>query len=193
MPRGHKLDQPLIVEDDVVERRDDGTAYTRTVRRETTRREEFLRLLRLGTFVKTAANLVGLGESTVHRWRNQGSKARSGKLKVFAEQVALAISEGELKDTQRIKALAVREGDARTLFRMLQVRHPHWRMPKEHEITVSGSGTGPAPAMVLNVTKLDVEQLKALGGVDLDELGGDLRLPTDDRRSDQQLDTEDPD
>ncbi len=152
----------------------------RTVTRTMTRRERLMDLLRQGVFIKTAAQLISIGESTIHEWRAKGGKAKSGQFRQFVDEFDKAIAEGELLDTRRVKALAIREGDAKTLLKMMQIRHKHWRIPKELGVTLTGD-LGVSADAVLQVAGMTPEQLNALAGVDLDDLGG-LHLPTDDRR-----------
>ena len=178
MARVHKMDQPLTVEDLESYSGLDGSPRARKVRRETTRRARFLELMREGVFLSTAAALVGLGESTVREWRSKGEKARSGRFKDFADDVNEARADGELRRQRAVTAVAVNEGDARTLLKMMQICYPHWRIPKELDVKVTGDGS--PVGVVLQVAGMTTEQLDALAGVDLDDLGG-LRLPTDGR------------
>jgi hypothetical protein len=190
MPRVHKMDQVILVEETQSYTDSGGTRRQRKVTREVTRRERFLELMGEGTFITTGAALVGLGESTIHEWRRKGEKARSGRYRDFATDLHRARAEGELRRQRACTAVAVGEGDARTLLKMMQICYPHWRIPKEHQITVDA--TGPAVETVRQVSKMTPEQLEVLVAVDLDELDG-LRLPTDDPRDRPTTDTEEPD
>jgi hypothetical protein len=146
-------------------------------KRQLTRREAVLELIRQGCTHRVAALRAGISESTFYNWRERGSKAKRGRWREFYDELLEAEAVAEAMLTLRMT------GHARTDWRacawMLERRFPDtWRQRQTVDATVSApAGQAPA-AVIVGVASMDREQLAALSGCNLDDLDG-LQLPTE--------------
>ncbi len=68
--------------------------------------EKVLVALRAGSYLESAAQLAGIGSSTLYDWLARGRKARSGQFLEFLELVQGAIAQAEVQAVARVNTAA---------------------------------------------------------------------------------------
>lgn len=119
--------------------------------------ERIVSAIRAGNYLETAAAYAGIGETTLHRWMQQGATDESDVIyREFREAVERARAEAEVRTVALIQQAAPQSWQAAAWY--LERSHPK-RWARREKVEMSGPEGGPITlqglAELMGVAKRD--------------------------------------
>lgn len=123
--------------------------------------DRFIAAIQAGNDKKVAAQMVGIGETTLYRWLSEGSKEDADQeFREFRELVIRAEAQAEVSKVAQV-TIAVNNGEWKAATWWLERKHPErWAQTQRIQTEISGPNGGPIKLSVDDMKKAILESLK---------------------------------
>lgn len=126
--------------------------------------KEAVDLVKLGNYIETVCQYLGIGETTWYRWMQEGEKAKSGIKRDFWESIKRAEAHAEIRNVQIIQKAADKAKDDPKLWvaamTFLERKFPErWGRKDKVKADLQHTGKDGGPIKTENETKIKLENL----------------------------------